>query len=102
MLETVGPGREGRACKNSHVHWPCGLLRDHVSSVSTLLALYQMLRCYSNLCILRVRMPISDDLTPRNFITKIIKYEKVRRTLNRRPRKSRLRAGTTRTWDQSV
>ena len=27
--------------------------------------------------ILRVRMPISDDLSPRNFITKISKYEKV-------------------------
>ena len=26
---------------------------------------------------LRVRMPISDDLHPRNFITKISKYERV-------------------------
>ena len=27
--------------------------------------------------ILRVRMPISDDLSPRNFVTKISKYERV-------------------------
>jgi len=32
---------------------------------------------YPNALILRVRMPISDDLEPRNFITKISKYEKV-------------------------
>lgn len=37
-----------------------------------------MLLAFSNVCILRVRMPISDDLSPRNFITKIVKYEKVR------------------------
>eukprot|EP00494_Astrolonche_serrata_P024411 UN24669 len=32
---------------------------------------------YSNVLTLRLRMPISDDLSPRNFITKITKYEKV-------------------------
>jgi len=32
---------------------------------------------YPTTCVLRVRMPISDDLSPRNFITKIIKYDKV-------------------------
>jgi dTDP-4-dehydrorhamnose reductase len=32
---------------------------------------------YPNVCILRVRMPISDDLNPRNFITKISRYAKV-------------------------
>jgi len=32
---------------------------------------------YSNLLQLRVRMPLSDDLNPRNFITKISKYERV-------------------------
>mmetsp|Transcript_17787 Transcript_17787/g.30308 ORF Transcript_17787/g.30308 Transcript_17787/m.30308 type:complete len:319 (-) Transcript_17787:1643-2599(-) len=37
----------------------------------------EMLRCYSNTLVLRVRMPISDDLSPRSFITKITKYEKV-------------------------
>mmetsp|Transcript_18468 Transcript_18468/g.38637 ORF Transcript_18468/g.38637 Transcript_18468/m.38637 type:complete len:326 (-) Transcript_18468:196-1173(-) len=36
-----------------------------------------MLKCYSNCLILRVRMPISDDLSHRNFITKIVKYERV-------------------------
>jgi len=32
---------------------------------------------YPNVLILRVRMPISDDLNPRNFITKISRYAKV-------------------------
>lgn len=32
---------------------------------------------YPNVLVLRVRMPISDDLAPRNFITKISKYERV-------------------------
>ncbi|CAM9582454.1 unnamed protein product [Heterosigma akashiwo] len=39
----------------------------------------QMLQIYSTLCVLRVRMPISDDLSPRNFVTKIASYEKARR-----------------------
>jgi len=37
----------------------------------------QLLKCYSNCLILRVRMPISDDLIHRNFVTKIVKYERV-------------------------
>ncbi|MQL90244.1 hypothetical protein Taro_022840 [Colocasia esculenta] len=38
----------------------------------------ELLKCYDNVCTLRVRMPISSDLTnPRNFITKISRYEKV-------------------------
>jgi dTDP-4-dehydrorhamnose reductase len=36
-----------------------------------------ILKELSNVLILRIRMPISDDLHPRNFITKISKYEKV-------------------------
>lgn len=36
-----------------------------------------MLKCYPNCMILRVRMPISDDLFHRNFVTKIVKYERV-------------------------
>ena len=36
-----------------------------------------MLKSYNNVCILRVRMPISDDLNSRNFVTKIVKYDKV-------------------------
>lgn len=37
-----------------------------------------LLKNYENVCILRVRMPISSDLAnPRNFITKITRYEKV-------------------------
>jgi 3,5-epimerase/4-reductase len=36
-----------------------------------------MLKAYPNTCTLRVRMPISDDLSARNFVTKIVKYDKV-------------------------
>jgi dTDP-4-dehydrorhamnose reductase len=36
-----------------------------------------MLKTYPNCMILRVRMPVSDDLFHRNFVTKIAKYEKV-------------------------
>lgn len=34
-------------------------------------------RSYPAALTLRLRMPISDDLAPRNFVTKIVKYEKV-------------------------
>lgn len=38
----------------------------------------ELLKNYENVCTLRVRMPISSDLSnPRNFITKISRYEKV-------------------------
>ncbi|CAN1332798.1 Bifunctional dTDP-4-dehydrorhamnose 3,5-epimerase/dTDP-4-dehydrorhamnose reductase [Linum perenne] len=37
-----------------------------------------LLKNYENVCTLRVRMPISSDLSnPRNFITKIARYDKV-------------------------
>jgi len=36
-----------------------------------------LIRNYSNVLTLRVRMPLSDDLHPRNFISKITKYERV-------------------------
>lgn len=36
-----------------------------------------MLKVYPTCLILRVRMPVSDDLIHRNFVTKIAKYEKV-------------------------
>ncbi|BBM97330.1 protein MpRHM2 [Marchantia polymorpha subsp. ruderalis] len=38
----------------------------------------ELLKNYENVCTLRVRMPITADLSnPRNFITKITRYEKV-------------------------
>ncbi|CAI5469360.1 unnamed protein product [Closterium sp. Yama58-4] len=38
----------------------------------------ELLKSYDNVCTLRVRMPISSDLSnPRNFITKITRYQKV-------------------------
>lgn len=37
----------------------------------------QILKLYDNTLILRIRMPLSNDLHPKNFITKITKYEKV-------------------------
>ena len=36
-----------------------------------------MLKEYPNCLILRVRMPVADDLFHRNFVTKIVKYERV-------------------------
>lgn len=39
--------------------------------------LEDMLRSYTTTLCLRVRMPISDDLAPRNFVTKIVRYDKV-------------------------
>jgi 3,5-epimerase/4-reductase len=38
---------------------------------------YQIMKYYSNALILRLRMPVSDDLHGRNFVTKIAKYERV-------------------------
>ncbi|RPA80508.1 NAD dependent epimerase [Ascobolus immersus RN42] len=35
----------------------------------------ELMRAYENVLILRLRMPISDDLHPRNFVTKILGYE---------------------------
>ncbi len=43
----------------------------------TKIMLDTLLQSYPNVLNLRLRMPISDDLNPRSFITKIIKYEKV-------------------------
>lgn len=37
----------------------------------------RLLKNFDNVAILRLRMPISGDYNPRNFITKIINYEKV-------------------------
>ena len=37
----------------------------------------ELLKAYTKTCTLRVRMPISDDLSPRNFVTKILNYAKV-------------------------
>jgi len=36
-----------------------------------------LLKSYGNICILRLRMPISNELLDRNFVTKIAKYHKV-------------------------
>ncbi len=37
----------------------------------------RLLRCYPNALILRLRMPISDDLSARSFVTKISRYDAV-------------------------
>jgi len=37
----------------------------------------ELLKEYPSTLTLRVRMPISDDLSPRNFVTKIVKYDRV-------------------------
>lgn len=45
-------------------------------SISKILA-EKILSTYNNILTLRLRMPITSDLCPRNFITKILNYEKV-------------------------
>ncbi|TGO61465.1 hypothetical protein BCON_0027g00530 [Botryotinia convoluta] len=37
----------------------------------------EVMKTYNNTLILRLRMPVSDDLHPRNFVTKIAKYDRV-------------------------
>lgn len=37
----------------------------------------KIMKHYGNCLILRLRMPVSDDLHPRNFVTKITGYERV-------------------------
>ena len=50
-----------------------------------------LLKEYPNVLVLRVRMPIVADLVyPRNFITKIIKYDKVRAAVEQRCSSSEL------------
>lgn len=49
-----------------------------VAYFPVILKVEDLLSNYENVCTLRVRMPISSDLSnPRNFITKITRYEKV-------------------------
>jgi len=50
---------------------------DHSFYSMTKAMVEKLTRFYPNALVLRVRMPISDDLEPRNFITKISKYERV-------------------------
>ena len=42
----------------------------------------QMLKHFDNVLVLRIRMPISDDMHPRNFLTKITKYTKIHNVPN--------------------
>jgi len=50
----------------------------HASFYSHTKALVEdLLAHYPTTCTLRVRMPISDDLSHRNFVTKIVKYDRV-------------------------
>ena len=62
-------------------HISCDGHTDDISQILHCLCLLQveeLLKEYDNVCTLRVRMPISSDLNnPRNFITKIAKYDKV-------------------------
>jgi len=37
----------------------------------------ELLKSYNNVLTLRIRMPISKDLHPRNFVTKILNYDKI-------------------------
>jgi UDP-glucose 4,6-dehydratase len=49
-----------------------------ISVLFIMVQVEELLKEYDNVCTLRVRMPISSDLNnPRNFITKIARYDKV-------------------------
>lgn len=59
--------------ETSHPYW-CVLIMVYFYCCQV----EDLLNNYENVCTLRVRMPISSDLSnPRNFITKISRYEKV-------------------------
>ena len=62
-------------------YYPFFLLSNFLFNLTKTFLLFLIipssLQNYSNLLQLRVRMPLSDDLNPRNFITKISKYERV-------------------------
>jgi len=68
---------------DKHVVGGIGFLEEdkpnfHGSFYSHTKALVEdLLSVYTTTCTLRVRMPISDDLSARNFVTKIVKYDKV-------------------------
>jgi 3,5-epimerase/4-reductase len=47
------------------------------SSYSVVKGYTDMLMRHTNALVLRIRMPITSDYSPRNFITKILKYQKV-------------------------
>jgi 3,5-epimerase/4-reductase len=49
----------------------------HIENLVQRLIIVQVMKAYSNALILRLRMPVSDDLHSRNFVTKIAKYERV-------------------------
>lgn len=56
----------------------CILISLIIIYIPLLLKVEDLLRNYENVCTLRVRMPITSDLSnPRNFITKITRYDKV-------------------------
>jgi len=62
--------------------WDFLLLLHNAWKLTSLLLIVvqveELLKDYDNVCTLRVRMPISSDLSnPRNFITKIARYDKV-------------------------
>jgi dTDP-4-dehydrorhamnose reductase len=62
-----GPGFKEEDAPNFH-----GSFYSHTKAICE-----ELLADYPTTCTLRVRMPISDDLSHRNFITKIVKYDRV-------------------------
>ncbi|RRT41921.1 hypothetical protein B296_00028378 [Ensete ventricosum] len=55
-----------------------GRLEERSQLILDIQNVEELLKEYENVCTLRVRMPISSDLSnPRNFITKITRYNKV-------------------------
>ena len=80
------PARRALARNNRRQKYGCerqaaGTLNRHKGSSCMQALVEGLLKEFPNTLVLRVRMPIVADLTyPRNFITKIIKYDRVRPT----------------------
>ncbi|TKY70896.1 Bifunctional dTDP-4-dehydrorhamnose 3,5-epimerase/dTDP-4-dehydrorhamnose reductase [Spatholobus suberectus] len=81
-LVRISQGRNHPKQRGRHSHprrrVPPARPRPHQLRHRLHLRVEDLLRNYENVCTLRVRMPISSDLSnPRNFITKITRYDKV-------------------------
>lgn len=69
-----------RARHVAAAHLPALIVCSHsgtFNSVHHILQVEHLIKYYKNVLTLRIRMPITDDLSPRSFVTKIVHYERV-------------------------
>jgi dTDP-4-dehydrorhamnose reductase len=72
--ESDAPNFDGSFYSMTKAHVEPVSICDPVLYVSNIISL-RILASFDNILILRLRMPVSDDLNPRNFVTKISQYE---------------------------